>query len=83
LIRGRSEIRAENPQKTAILGNFKYDYKDKEIDDSALPWPARVVGGAHAKMECETEVWARVKELILHEIQNQPVQASSFAGKTQ
>jgi hypothetical protein len=83
LIRGRSEIRAEDTQKTAILGNFKYDYKDKEIDDSALPWPARVAGGAHAKMECDPEVWARVKQLVLHEMQSQPAQPSSFAGKTQ
>lgn len=83
LIRGRSEIRAEDPQKTTIIGNFKYDYDDKEIDDSALPWPARIVGGAHAKMECDPEIWARVKELILHEIQSQPAQLSSFAGKTQ
>jgi len=82
LIRGRSEIRAEDPQKTAILGNFKYDYKDKEIDDSALPWPARVVGGSHAKMECDPEIWARVKELILREIQSPPAQESSVAGKT-
>ncbi len=82
-IRGQSVIRAEDTRKTAILGNFKYDYKDKEIDDSALPWPARAVGGAHAKMECDPEVWARVKELILHEIQSQPTQPPSIAGKVQ
>jgi hypothetical protein len=81
LIRGHSEIRAEDPLKTNILGNFKYDYKNKKIDDSALPWPARVFGGAHTKMECDPEVWARVKELILGEIQNQPAAASSVAGK--
>jgi hypothetical protein len=83
LIRGRSEIRAEDPRKTTILGNFKYDYKNKEVDDSALPWPARAVGGAHAKMECDPEVWDRVKELILHEIQAPPTQPPSIAGKAQ
>ena len=82
-IRGEPEIRAEDPQKTAILGNFKYDYKDKEIDDSALPWVARAVGGAHAKMECDPAVWSLVREFILHEIQSPPAQISSISGKTQ
>jgi hypothetical protein len=82
-IRGEPEIRAEDPQKTAILGNFKYDYKDKEIDDSALPWVARAVGGAHAKMECDPAVWSRVREFILHEIQSPRAQISSVSGKTQ
>ncbi len=30
LIRGRPNIRAEDPQRTTILGNFKYDYEHKE-----------------------------------------------------
>lgn len=72
-IRGRSEIVAEDPQKTTILGNFKYDYKHKKVDDSALFWLARILEGAHAKLEFDPEVWANVGQLIVHEIEESPI----------
>jgi hypothetical protein len=68
-IRGRSEIVAEDSQKTTILGNYQYDYRDKKIDDSALFWLARILEGAHGKLEFDPEVWAQVGQLIVHEIE--------------
>lgn len=68
LIRGRSDIRAEDPAKTNILGNFEYDYKDSKIDLSQASVLERITHGAHAKMEFDPEVWTVVKSLILEEI---------------
>ncbi len=68
-IRGRSEIVAEDSRKTTILGNYKYDYRNRKVDDSALFWLARILKGAHAKLEFDPDVWAKVGQLIVHEIE--------------
>ena len=71
-VRGRSEIVAEDSDKTRILGNFKFDYKHKKVDDSALFWLARILEGAHAKLEFDPDVWANVGQLIVQEVQESP-----------
>jgi hypothetical protein len=68
-IRGERTIRAEDPTKTVILGNFRFAYRDKKIDLSAVHWYKRVFRVAHAKMNADPEVWAKVGELILKAIQ--------------
>ncbi len=62
---GRREIRAADPERTRILGNFQLNYENKIIDESSATWVRRTFGGAHAKMELDPEVWGRVEELIL------------------
>jgi hypothetical protein len=69
LIRGQPEIRAEDPQKTKILGNFLYGYRDKDVDTSDLPWFHQVVPTVHMKMERDPEVWAQVESFLLDAIQ--------------
>ena len=72
-IRGRSEIIAEDAQKTTFLGNYKYDYKNKKVDDSELFWLARILEGAHAKLEFDPDVWAKVGQLVVHEIEENSI----------
>ncbi len=67
-LRGREHIRAENPEKTTILGNTRYCYKDKYVDLSSITMAERIAGGAHTKMEFDPEVWNEVEKLILAEI---------------
>jgi pimeloyl-ACP methyl ester carboxylesterase len=69
LIRGRAEIRAEDPQMTQILGNFHYTYRDKFVKMTNLPWYHKAFPTVHMKMERDPEVWARVEALILGSIQ--------------
>jgi hypothetical protein len=64
-VRGRRAIRAEDPAKTAILGNFRFEYRDRKIDLSAVPWYKLVFRVAHSKMNADRQVWAMVEELIL------------------
>jgi hypothetical protein len=67
-LHGRGEIRAQDPDKTRILGNFRYDYSHKDVDLSKASVAERIVGGAHTKMEFDPEVWSAVEKLILAEI---------------
>jgi hypothetical protein len=64
VIMGRREIRAADPSRTRILGNFQYEYRNKKIDMSDASWRRRAIAGAHAKMEVDPEVWSRVEGLI-------------------
>lgn len=67
-LHGRSEIRAEDSSKTTIIGNFRYEYKDKDVNLSSITLPEKVAGGAHTKMEFDPAVWSEVEKLILAEI---------------
>lgn len=65
IIHGEPEIRAQDPQKTKILGNFRFDYRQKTVDVSQVPWYKKIFRVAHAKMELDPEVWSKVEDLIL------------------
>jgi hypothetical protein len=65
IIKGEREIRAEDPARTTIVGNFKFDYGGKEVDLSEVSWLKRLFQAAHTKMDHDPEVWALVERLIL------------------
>ena len=68
IIKGEREIRAEDPTKTEIVGNFKFDYEGKKIDLSEVSWLKRLFQAAHTKMDHDPEVWALVEKIILEVI---------------
>jgi hypothetical protein len=65
IIRGESPIVAEDPARTTIIGNFQFDYSQKTIDISRVPWYKKLFRVAHSKMEHDPDVWTKVEELIL------------------
>lgn len=67
-IRGEPEIQAEDPARTTIIGNFKYDYSHKQIDVSRVPFMKKAFRVAHTRMEYDPDVWTKVEELILDSI---------------
>ena len=67
-IRGEPEIRAEDPARTTIIGNYKYDYSHKKIDVSKVPLMKKAFRVAHTRMEYDPDVWTKVEELILDSI---------------
>ncbi len=67
-IRGEPEIRAEDPSRTTIIGNFEFDYRNKKIDLSEVSWMKKLFRAAHTKMDFDPAVWALVEELIIKEI---------------
>jgi len=70
LIRGEKEIRAEDPARTEILGNFSYDYKQRKIElprNAHVKWYKRMFWLAHTQMEFDPAVWEKTEALILAE----------------
>ena len=65
LIRGEAPIRAADSSRTRILGNFRFDYSNRDIDLSHLRWYKKIARRAHAKMDRDPAVWRKVEELIL------------------
>ena len=65
IIKGEREIRAEDPAKTAIVGNFRFDYEGKRVNLSEVSWLKRLFQAAHTKMDHDPEVWSLVEKIIL------------------
>lgn len=65
LIKGEREVRAEDSNRTTIIGNFKFDYSGKKIDLSEVSWLKRLFQAAHTKMDHDPEVWSVVEKCIL------------------
>lgn len=70
-IQGRSLIRAADPQRTRILGNFLRTYPSsprnsvRTADASQL---RLMLGGGHARMEADADLWVEVEQLIMSTI---------------
>jgi len=65
---GEHPIRAEDPEATRILGNWRFDYSEppgSEISLDGVPWWKLAFRIPHARMDRDPEVWARVEKLIL------------------
>ncbi|MGA2095594.1 MAG: hypothetical protein ABSH39_04790 [Candidatus Acidiferrum sp.] len=63
-LHGQPEIRAANPARTRILGNFRSDYKDKPMTCGQYPWWNRLFMKPHIQIECDPTVWKQVESLI-------------------
>jgi hypothetical protein len=64
LVHGESQIRAADPKRTKILGNFYFDYKGSPLDCKEYPWYNRLFMKAHTQIECDPKVWGQVESLI-------------------
>jgi len=64
LLHGRPAIRAADPARTQILGNFRQDYAAKPIRCDAYPWWDRIFMKSHVEIECDPRVWKQVEALI-------------------
>jgi hypothetical protein len=63
-LHGEPQIRAADPARTRILGNFRFDYKGTPIDCKQYPWYDRVFMKFHTDIECDPKVWTQVESLI-------------------
>ena len=63
-VQGQTTIRAADPTRTRILGNFRSSYIRRSVDESNASWARRTLGGSHAKMELDPEIWSQVERYI-------------------
>jgi hypothetical protein len=64
LLHGQPQIRAANPARTRILGNFRSGYKTKPFSCGQYPWWDRLIMKPHIQIECDPAVWEQVESLI-------------------
>jgi hypothetical protein len=64
MLHGQPQIRAANPARTRILGNFRSDYKTKPLTCGQYPWWDRLFMKPHIQIECDPAVWSQVESLI-------------------
>ncbi|MGA9800386.1 MAG: alpha/beta hydrolase [Terriglobales bacterium] len=69
LLHGQPEIRAADPTRTHIVGNFRSEYKPSDYNCEHYPWYDRVLVKAHTQIECDASVWKDVETLIRSELQ--------------
>lgn len=63
-VHGQSAIRAADPSRTKIIGNFRFDYKTSPYACDEYPWYDRIFVKAHTQIECDPNVWKRAEALI-------------------
>jgi hypothetical protein len=64
ILQGHHDIRAANPSRTRIIGNFKFDYEKSALTCSEYPWYDRFIVKPHTQIECDPAIWNRVDSLI-------------------
>jgi hypothetical protein len=64
LLHGEPQIRAADPKRTHIIGNFRLDYKTNPVECKQYPWYDRVFMKFHTEIECDPKVWTQVESLI-------------------
>ncbi len=79
LIHGRSHIRASDPGRTKMIGNFRMLYEERHIDCGNYPWIARHLNKPHHEIENDPLVWEQITSMIDSELfkRNSVVEASS------
>ena len=63
-VHGQTHIRAADPARTHIIGNFRFSYKTNPLDCKEYPWYDRLFVKAHTEIECDPKVWSQVEALI-------------------
>jgi len=63
-VHGQAAIRAANPSRTKIIGNYRFDYKASPYNCNEYPWYDRLLVKTHTQIECDPNVWKQVEALI-------------------
>jgi hypothetical protein len=64
LVHGQRQIRAADPARTQIVGNYRFDYKENRLACQSYPWFNRIFIKSHTQIECDPKVWSQVESLI-------------------
>jgi len=68
IIHGRSHIRAADPERTNIIGNFQMTYQDRRINCDNYFWIARHLNKPHHEIENDPLVWEQIASMIDSEL---------------
>jgi len=82
-LHGRPTIRAVDPSRTQIIGNYRFGYKDKPVSCDQYPWYARLFMGPHIEIENDPRVWNQVESLISAKLPPQKTTSAALIGQSQ
>jgi hypothetical protein len=80
LLHGTPEIRAANPARTKVLGNFRFDYKTAPVAMPGYPWIARTFEKTHIEIESDPRVWDRIDSMIRSRLPVAPAESLGTAS---
>ncbi|MGB7586910.1 MAG: hypothetical protein WBM11_18890 [Terriglobales bacterium] len=80
LVHGRSQIRAEDPEHTEIVGNFRLDYRENPVTCDGYPWFDWLLLRPHIEIECDPKVWDEVEALIESKLSPEDRQTAAIAA---
>jgi len=75
--RGRAEIRSDDPSRTQIVGNYRFDYDSHPVRCVGYPWFAIAFEYSHIEIECDPNILNRLESLIRSKL---PAGTKSSAG---
>jgi len=64
IVHGRARIKAADPAKTEILGNYRVDYRKNPITCQESSWWDRVFTPGHMQSECDPHLWSQIESLV-------------------
>jgi hypothetical protein len=64
VVHGQTAIRAADPSRTKIIGNYQFDYKTTPYACNEYPWYDRIFVKSHTQIECDPKVWKQAEDLI-------------------
>ena len=76
-VHGRPAIRAADPAKTQILGNYRFDYSHAPIKCDGTTWFDRTFTGSHIESNCDPHIWSQVETLIRDRMSPEPGMVAS------
>jgi hypothetical protein len=80
LIHGSPEIKAADDSRTHILGNYRFDYKQKPVVCEGYSWFYRHITPTHMQSECDPHIWTQVETLMLERMQPEPQSVAAYPG---
>jgi hypothetical protein len=80
-VHGRKHIRAADPDRTEVMGNFRFDYSGSSLRCEGYPWFNRLLIKPHVQIECDPELWNQVESLIRSRLSD-PAQTARIPALT-
>jgi len=68
IIHGQPRIRAADPEKTEILGNYLVDYKKTPVQCPEASWADRLFTPGHMESECDPHLWSQIENMVRQRI---------------
>ena len=76
IIHGRRQIKAADPSRTEILGNYLVDYKKNPVECPGASWWDRIFTPGHMQSECDPHLWSQIETMVQQRLLPQPVAVS-------